>query len=117
MAVAGPAPNAISAASVRAVPILAMLSLRLVFVTCTGCLGRRGLGLIAWRRCTREHVVDRRRAGAHRHASVPVTPLVKVGVPVVRLMAAMQVDRQDLQDRRALGLERREKIGAHENVI
>ena len=28
-----------------------------MFVTGGGCLGRRGLGLIAWRRCTREHLV------------------------------------------------------------
>src|SRR5438105_2466408 len=46
-----------------------------------------------------------------------ITPLVKVGVPVVLPVAAMQVDRQDLQDRRALRLERREEIGAHEDVI
>jgi hypothetical protein len=62
--------------------------------------------------------MDRRWPRTHRHAAVPgLTPLVKVGVPVVRPMAAIQVDRQDLQDRRALRLERREEIGPHEDVI
>ena len=62
--------------------------------------------------------MDRRRPGAHRHAAVPcVTPLVKVGVPVVWSMTTMQVDWQDLQDRGSLRLERREEIGPHEDVI
>src|SRR5262245_52064563 len=67
---------------------------------------RRRLRLIARRGCPREHLMDRRGPGPHVHSAVSAEGepgvLVKVGVQVVGAVAAMQIDRQDLEDRRAL---------------
>ncbi len=42
---------------------------------------------------------------------------MEVGVEFLRTVATIQIDRQDLQDRRALRLKRWEKIRAREDVV
>src|SRR5262249_13670084 len=80
--------------------------------------GARWLRLIARRSGPREHGPDGGgpRPHVHRHVAALGT-LVEVGVEIVRAVRPMQVDRKDLQDRGALGLDGRKEIRAREDVV
>src|SRR5881296_184201 len=112
------APSTIASTKNSASVAILIIASSSVLVTRARRLRRGRLRLITRRRCACENFMDGRWPRSHVHTGVALRiSLVKVGIPIIGAMVPVQVDRQNLQDRRTLCSKARKQIRTGQDVV